>query len=70
MAELEIDKEDVHDRKKWRKNAMKRRSNLIEKTDYKPIIIIAGSVKPNESLWHSYTNDRISRSQNISSLID
>ena len=34
MAELEIDKEDVHDRSKWRKivNVMKR------KTDYKPII--------------------------------
>ena len=24
MAELEIDKEDVHDRKKWRRNVMKR----------------------------------------------
>ena len=29
MAELEID--DVHDRKKWRKNVMKRKSNLIGK---------------------------------------
>ena len=34
MAELEIDKDDVHDRKKWR-----RKSNPIGKTDYKPIII-------------------------------
>ena len=34
MAELEIDKEDVHDRNKWKGNAMKRKSNL----DYKPII--------------------------------
>ena len=24
MAELEIDNEDVHDRKKWRRNVMKR----------------------------------------------
>ena len=27
MTELEIDREDVHDRKKWRKNVMKRKSN-------------------------------------------
>ena len=27
MAELEIDREDVHDKKKWRKNVMKRKSN-------------------------------------------
>ena len=26
MAELEIDKEDVHDRRKWRRNVMKRKS--------------------------------------------
>ena len=31
MAEYEIDKEDVHDRKKWRRNVMKRQSNHIEK---------------------------------------
>ena len=31
MAELEIDKEDVHDRKKWRRNVMKRTSNPIGK---------------------------------------
>ena len=31
MAELEIDKEDVHDRRKWRRNVVKRKSNLIEK---------------------------------------
>ena len=29
MAELEIDNEDVHDRKKWRRNVMKRKSNAI-----------------------------------------
>ena len=29
MAELEIDKEDIHDRKKWRGNVMKRKSNPI-----------------------------------------
>ena len=31
MAEVEIDKEDVHDRKKWRRNVMKRNSIPIEK---------------------------------------
>ena len=33
MADIEIDKEDVHDRRKWRKNVniMKRKSNLIGK---------------------------------------
>ena len=29
MTELEIDKEHVHDRKKWRRNVMKRKSNPI-----------------------------------------
>ena len=31
MTELEIDKEDVHDRKKWKRNVMKRKSNPIGK---------------------------------------
>ena len=33
MVELEIDKEDVHDRRKWRRNVnvMKRKSNPIGK---------------------------------------
>ena len=31
MAELELDKEDVPDGKKWRRNVMKRKSNLIGK---------------------------------------
>ena len=33
MAELEIDKEDVHDRSKWRRivNVMKKKSNPIGK---------------------------------------
>ena len=31
MAKLEIDKKDVHDRKKWRRNVMKRKSNPIGK---------------------------------------
>ena len=31
MAELEIDKEDVHDIKKWRRNVMKRKTNPIGK---------------------------------------
>ena len=31
MAELEIDREDIRDRKKWRRNVMKRKSNYIGK---------------------------------------
>ena len=31
MAEHEIDKEDVNDRRKWRRNVMKRKSNPIGK---------------------------------------
>ena len=31
MVEPEIDREDVHDMKKWRKNVMKRKSNPIAK---------------------------------------
>ena len=31
LAELEIDKEDVHDRKKWRGNVMKMKANPIGK---------------------------------------
>ena len=31
MAELEIDKEYVHDRKKWRETVIKRKSNHIGK---------------------------------------
>ena len=31
MPNLEIDKEDVHDRKKWKRNVMKRMSNPIGK---------------------------------------
>ena len=31
MTKFEIDKEDVHDRKKWRRNVMKRKSNPIRK---------------------------------------
>ena len=30
-AELEIDREDVHNRKKWRRNVMKRKSDPIGK---------------------------------------
>ena len=29
MEELEIDREDVHDRNKWRKNVMKKKSKPI-----------------------------------------
>ena len=31
MTELQIDREDVHDRKKWRRNVMKKKSNPIGK---------------------------------------
>ena len=31
MAELGIDGEDVHDKKNWRENVMKRKSNPIGK---------------------------------------
>ena len=31
MAELEIDKEDIHDISKWRGNVMKRKSSPIRK---------------------------------------
>ena len=31
MTELEIDKEDVHDRKKWIRNVMKRKSKPINR---------------------------------------
>ena len=31
MAELEIDREDIRDRKKWRRNVMKRKFNPIGK---------------------------------------
>ena len=40
MAELEIDKEDVQDGKKWRRNVMKKEIQPYRKTDYKPILII------------------------------
>ena len=31
MAELKIDREDIPDKKKWRRNVMKWKSNSIEK---------------------------------------
>ena len=31
MAELELDREYIHDRKKWKRNIMKRKSNPIRK---------------------------------------
>ena len=42
MAELEIDREDVHDRKKWRKKCYEEEVQPYRKTDYnyKPIIYI------------------------------
>ena len=40
MAKLEIDREDVNDRKKWRNNVNEEEVQHYRKTDYKPIIII------------------------------
>ena len=41
MVELEIDREDISDGKKWRRNVMKKEEvQLYRKTDYKPVIII------------------------------
>ena len=31
MAELEVEREEIYDRKKWRRNVMKRKSNPIRK---------------------------------------
>ena len=53
MTELEIDKEDVHDRKKLRRNVMRRKSNHIGKKHYKPIIIDHARSQP--SLIHIAT---------------
>ena len=39
MAEFEIDKEDVHDRKKWRRNVNEEGVQPYRKTDYNPIVI-------------------------------
>ena len=41
MEELEINREDIRDGKKWRRNIMKKEEvQLYRKTDYKPVIII------------------------------
>ena len=41
MADLVIDREDIRDGKKWRRNVMKKEEvQLYRKTDYKPVIII------------------------------
>ena len=47
MAELEIDKEDVHDRSKWRRNVNEEEVQPYRKTDYKPIIYILIGGPPN-----------------------
>ena len=39
MSQLKIDKEDIHDRKNWRKNFVKSNSTP-RKTDFNPIIIL------------------------------
>ena len=41
MAELEIDREDIRDGKKWRRNIRKKDEvQHYRETDYKPVIII------------------------------
>ena len=41
MAELVIDREDIRDGKKWRRNIMKKDEvQHYRETDYKPVIII------------------------------
>ena len=41
MAELEIDREDIRDGKKWRRNIMKKEEvQHYQKKNYKPVIII------------------------------
>ena len=41
MAELEIDREDIRDGKKWRRNIIKKDEVQHDReTDYKPVIII------------------------------
>ena len=52
MAELEIDKEDVHDRKKWRMNVecYEEEVQPYRKTDFKPIIYIPGHLVPDSTV--------------------
>ena len=55
MTELEIDKEDVHDRRKWRRNVMKRKSNPIGKRTinrlYIIIFLVLDFLKPDKLVW-------------------
>ena len=61
MAELEIDKEDVHDRSKWRRNVnVEEEVQPYRKTDYKPIIYIS-------SVYGLFTNRVGLRLHNIPS---
>ena len=47
MAELEIDKEDVHDRKKWRRHVMQMTSQSHPHTQVR--------VQPRNTYNHTYT---------------
>ena len=48
MAELVIDREDIRDGKKWRRNIMKKDEvQHYRETDYKPVIIIIIFLKHN-----------------------
>ena len=47
MADLVIDREDIRDGKKWRRNIMKKHEvQHYRETDYKPVIIIIIFFKP------------------------
>ena len=52
MAELEIDKEDVHDRKKWRRNVMKRKSNPIGKWSLVGVEPITSVIRSGTLIWY------------------
>ena len=41
MAELDIGKEDVHNRKKWKRNVMKRKSNQDQLELHRPGVSFA-----------------------------
>ena len=47
LAELKIDREDIRDGKKWRRNIMKKDEvQHYQETDYIPVIIIIIFLKP------------------------
>ena len=53
MKELDIDREDINDRKKLRRNVMKRKSNPIGKRTIKRCYKTAGSTIGGWSRWNT-----------------